>query len=339
MRGPQPNTPNQPDLMDPAETARAKPSDSAECPVCGGSGAYFGCFGDTFYRVTDYRADLFRCGNCRSHFIWPQPTREAIAAFYPTGYWREREESPGLLARAQSRYVDLMLNWDLMSWVRRMNLPAGARFLDIGCSRGDWLALIRRAGFRAEGIEADPRAAAYARDHHGISVSEVDVDEWSPEPGSYDAISFFHLLEHLRKPRRLLASCHGALRPGGKILLRVPNFSSWQGRLFGARWKGLEIPRHLLHFHPRALAELVEREGFVVERLSTWALRDGPPAAASSLYPDGEPTRREILGRQGAFPVLIYLGLTWMLTPLERLAALCGQGSMTTLIARRKGGA
>ena len=313
------------------ETGDARPP----CPVCGGDSGFFLTTGDFFYRVTEYRADLFRCETCRSVFQWPIPDQKTISSFYPSGYWRETE-ARSLFSRLQRGYVRWMLQWDLMAWIDRLGLPPGSRFLDVGCGRGDWLALIREKGFRVKGLEVDPRAVAYARDRFGLDVVRLATADWNPEPESFRAISFFHLLEHLREPGPFLDRCRHALEPGGKILLRIPNIASWQSLWFGKRWKGLEVPRHLILFEPKALLNLLRRHGFSIERQSTWSLRDGPTALSSSLFPRGEPTRQQILGERESISVLAYLVLNWLATPAEVLAACFGKGAMLTIIAVKR---
>lgn len=313
----------------------ALPAENAICPICGSPGVFAFRAGDYFYKVTDFRADLFDCQECHGLFQWPRPDARVIATFYPSGYWRESGETT-LLERLQALYVACILRLDLMGWFGRLGLDRDAAFLDIGCGRGDWLAAIEKRGFRVFGLEADGRAVDQARRRFGLKLRRGDVDSWHPEPESFDAIAFFHLLEHLPLPHDFLQKCRTALRPDGRLLLRVPNLSSLQYALLGGRWKGLEMPRHLVMFRPGALERLLKAHGFHVDRCSTWSLRDGPPALTSSLFPRGEPTRQQILGRFRPFSSLIYLALNTLLTPLEWGAAACGKGAMLTVIAYKR---
>ena len=308
---------------------------SVSCPLCGGQAPFLMSGRDQFYAVTDYVAHLYRCLACGTLCQHPVPDRATIAAFYPKGYWQETRGPKGLMARLQQTYIDWMLRTDLMAWIAAMNLPRGQRLLDVGCSRGDWLDKIRTAGYRVAGLEADPRAAAYARSRYKLNVTEGDGDTWDPAPASFEAITCFHLLEHLRDPAGFLDKAYRALMPGGKLLVRVPHIGGLQAQLLGARWKGLELPRHLTHFTRKALTDLLQQKGFVPDRVSTWALRDGPACFASSLFRRGEPTWQQIHGRPSAPATLVYLGLTWLLTPLEAAAALTGYGSMLTVLATR----
>lgn len=307
---------------------------SAVCPVCGGCGVYRLEGGDQTYKVTPYIAKLYCCGRCGVDFQWPMPSRNVIASFYPKGYWLESlKTSP--LAKLMALYVRLMLRFDILAWFKKMKLKPEESYLDMGCSRGDFLALAKQTGVKAEGIEGDPNAAAFARKTFGLVVHELDLDTWQPEPNSWNGLSLFHVLEHVREPQELLNVCFHALKPGGKLLLRVPNIGSWQSRLFGHSWKPLDLPRHLTHFHPKALKQVLERNGFQIQALSTWSLRDGAPAWSASLFQSGEPTYQQIHQKHSTWRIGVFFVLTWVLTPLECLAAFFGRGGMITVLAQK----
>jgi hypothetical protein len=77
----------------------------------------------------------------------------------------------------------------------------------------------------------------------------------------------WHTLEHLPDPLGAIERSAGLLRAGGHLIVSVPNLSSVQSRLGGDRWFHLDLPRHLYHFTPTSLCRLMERAGFVVERV------------------------------------------------------------------------
>ena len=310
-------------------------ADQIPCIVCGSRAEFRFTAGDRFYKVTPLQVDYFQCCVCQCLFQWPVPDAETIRSFYPQGYWREGGDE-GLMHRLQRFYVRFMLRVDPMYWFAKLKLKAGATFTDVGCSRGDWLAMIAARGMDVTGVEADERAADHARTKYQLPIVQATAEDWEPVPESQEAVSFFHLLEHLAQPDLFLDKVATSLKKGGLILVRIPNIASWQAKLFGRRWKGLEAPRHLALYPPRALSDLFEKHGFRVKMMTTWSLRDGPPAMASSLFPAGEPTRQEILGRSRPGATLLYLALTWLLTPFEFLAALFGKGAMVTVIARKK---
>jgi SAM-dependent methyltransferase len=148
--------------------------------------------------------------------------------------------------------------------LRLLGLPRGATLLEIGAGDGRFVAAARRRGLLAEGI--DPAA----RD--GI-VRRLPLDELEPEPESLDAIVLWHVLEHLDDPAGALQRLVPALRPGGRLLVAVPDLASLQARIGGDRWFHQDVPRHRVLFTRHGLEALLERSGLRI-------------AAASGLVPE-----------------------------------------------------
>ena len=86
---------------------------------------------------------------------------------------------------------------------------------------------------------------------------------------SFDAVVMSHSLEHVSEPRADLARVRRLLRPGGLLLISVPNFASWQREMFGSEWFALDLPRHRTHFTPRSLAHALRGEGFELVSVRT----------------------------------------------------------------------
>lgn len=151
---------------------------------------------------------------------------------------------------------------------RRLSLVANVmgrregRLLDIGCGDGHFLKIAREAGFHVLGTERNPEPAR----QQGIEVVR-DLNELS-QPGIFDCVTLWHSLEHVEDPRTLLARIRVLLRPGGQIIVAVPNAGGIQAKLFGRHWLHLDVPRHLYHFNSKALLCLLEAENFRV--MQTW---------------------------------------------------------------------
>lgn len=141
--------------------------------------------------------------------------------------------------------------------------------LDIGSGKGHFLAAARDAGWEVTGIDLSPEAVAYARDRYGVPVTVGDIAD-RPIHDRFDVVTLWHVLEHLPGPGEQLDRCHSLLRPGGRLVVSVPNGASAQARLSGANWLHLDIPRHIFHFDGRSLATLLARHGFEVERKDTF---------------------------------------------------------------------
>lgn len=105
--------------------------------------------------------------------------------------------------------------------------------LDVGCGAGANAARLRARGCDVQGITRSPAEAELAAPH--LTRSWVfDVESAWPaelEHERFDALLFSHVLEHLREPSRVLARFCRLLRPGGSVLIAVPNVLAWRPRL------------------------------------------------------------------------------------------------------------
>lgn len=149
--------------------------------------------------------------------------------------------------------------------------PAATRVLDVGCSRGNFLAAGSRLGFSMEGVEpaANIAAAARAEGHvvHTGLLADVNF-----ATASFDAITLFEVVEHLQEPLPLLRECHRVLKPGGILMFSTGNTASWTVNAMQTRWDYFDIAKdggHISFYNPRSIALLGARADFRVERIET----------------------------------------------------------------------
>lgn len=208
---------------------------------------------------------LVRCMRCNLVRTDPQPADPA--AFYPACYYAY-EPTPEPSPRVRQRFADYYHEDRRPLGVRWLELgmppgPAG-KILDVGCGSGAFLLALRTAGWDVRGVEPDNGAAGCAR-AAGLDVLTGDLTE-TPVDHDHDLVRFWHSLEHVRDPLTQLQAAREALRPGGRLLIGVPNYASLLSLACRNRSFYLDVPRHLWHFEKHTLRALVERAGFRVER-------------------------------------------------------------------------
>ncbi len=150
-------------------------------------------------------------------------------------------------------------------------LPAGGRVLDLGCGSGRLLGNIgTRAGYRA-GVELSAAAAASAA-AVADEVLNVPLTSALPfTPASFDVVVCADILEHLVEPAAALATATALCRPGGVVVISVPNVANWQARLrlLRGEWRyeptGLFDGGHLRWLTRRTLLEMVAEAGLMAE--------------------------------------------------------------------------
>jgi SAM-dependent methyltransferase len=202
---------------------------------------------------------------------------EVGAELYETGAYR-----PGTprLHRLVSPLLSLF-DRQRLAMVRPL-APPPARLLDVGAGRGRFVLAARAAGYDASGIEPSARGAQ-AGQAAGAPVEQVTIEAATMRSGPLDAVTLWHVLEHLDDPRSALERIAGWLVPGGALLVGVPNLASLQARLGGERWYHLDVPRHRTHFTAQGLERLLGRAGFSVLRTHHVLLEHNPFGMWQSL--------------------------------------------------------
>jgi SAM-dependent methyltransferase len=196
--------------------------------------------------------ELARCRACGTAVtLAPVPAEAHESGAYGGGAPRgSRLAAPLLRAFDRRRLAQLA----------RAGAVTPGRLLDVGAGRGRFVAHARAAGWYAHGIEPSQRGVDGAAGR-GVKLVRAGIDDAEVPPGSLDAATLWHVLEHLDDPGAALERIATWLRPGGMLLVGVPNLASVQARVGGARWYHLDVPRHRTHFTVKGLETLLRAHG------------------------------------------------------------------------------
>ena len=156
------------------------------------------------------------------------------------------------------------------------------RVLDVGCGSGQWLATMQRFGWESWGLEPS-QAACEAASAAGLNVMQGELSNASLPEQTFDVVRIWHALEHMDDPHAALEQVLLLLKPGGQLIIGVPNSAGTLAQLSGCYWFDLDAPRHIWHWTPTTLQVCVERAGFNVARLQ-YGYYGGLPALRSLLY-------------------------------------------------------
>jgi SAM-dependent methyltransferase len=142
---------------------------------------------------------------------------------------------------------------------------------------------MRARGWDVYGVELSETSAAHAREVLGLPVFVGPLEQLPQPAGSFDVVILWHVLEHFSSPGEALRRCHELLRPGGLLVVAVPNFASLQARVAGPEWFHLDVPRHYVHFGLPVLTRTLEGQGFRVDSVSHFGFEQNPYGWMQSL--------------------------------------------------------
>jgi SAM-dependent methyltransferase len=255
--------------------------DVGACWVCGGNALAriydaiidLDVYRDQHPELAQYTGETVwfrRCASCG----FTQPERlPSLDGFFDRLY--DQLWSPEWVQQEfESEYKDLIFRTILAGLARRKpagpsaSLRAGRQLLDIGAHAGRFLHLARAAGWEPEGIELNPRTAAFAATHTGLPVHSVNVDHLVLSGRCYGAVTLIDVLEHVPHPLALLSRIYEALEPGGWVVIKVPSGPAQrQKENMRARLRKGYRPRladnlvHVNHFSPASLRKVLQRAG------------------------------------------------------------------------------
>ena len=205
----------------------------------------------------------------------PVPTEAELDSFYRTEYYSDSAAQPPDLKRlqgddsgaaAEREWRDRTIYADVAHYLGALGQTDG-RIVDVGCGTGEFvLFMSSRPGWSACGVELSLDGVALGTRRGADVVRGTITDVRSAFGDGFDVMTMFNLLEHLPDPERVLEEAYGLLRPGGLLVVQVPNdFSviqlAVQEFLDVEPW-WIAIPDHINYFDFDSLEALLSRTGF-----------------------------------------------------------------------------
>lgn len=229
---------------------------------------------------------LIQCKRCGSSYTYPQYIPTELEKYYSEAYYGPENVK-------FMHLFETLVGWFTARRAQGIHemVSPHCRILEVGCGRGLLLKQLAQFGHECYGSERSELAAQRARKTAGLRIFTTPLEQSGLEPKSFDLVILWHVLEHLEEPEQHLNFLNRLLKPGGLLLLEVPNYTSLQSLIFGKYWFHLDLDRHLYHFSKNGLKELLGKTRFQIESLSTFSLDQCPfGVLQSSLNLLGFPT-------------------------------------------------
>lgn len=213
---------------------------------------------------------IFECSDCSLRFTQDIPSQDEIGAYYKSEeYISHSNTSKGFVNNLYQSVRKQTLRHKNKLILRLTGLENGS-LLDIGSGIGAFAHEMNSNGWEVTALEPDAGARKVGKELYGLDMQALD-NFFQLKNASYDAITLWHVLEHVHDLHRYVDQFKILLKPKGKLIIAVPNYTSNDARTYKEFWAAYDVPRHLYHFSPQSMKELIERHGLHIEQhLPMW---------------------------------------------------------------------
>lgn len=237
-----------------------KLKDKLSCPLCGASDLKeeMHCK-DYFVSGEDFI--IYSCSECGFHFTGNAPSEDEIGRYYQSSkYISHSDTDKGIINRIYHWVRTLMLK-EKSGLVVHFTGKKKGRILDYGTGTGYFPNRMKKVGWNVEAVEINEDARTFAFEHFGLK-SKLPEELNSFEDKSFDCITLWHVMEHIRDMHGIMDSFGRLLNDNGLLIIAVPNRTSYDAQKYGEKWAAYDVPRHLWHFSSVTLQRLGNDHGF-----------------------------------------------------------------------------
>ena len=210
--------------------------------------------------ISNEKFDIYRCLKCNLAITKPDLRSDDFDKYYSSLYYGRRKS-----------FSDRLINNSRLRKIKRISESfekkvAERSLLDIGCGDGGFISLLASKGWRVFGTEiASENSHINAAPDY---ICRKEITDCKLADADFSIVTMWHSLEHFVEPLKYLKEVARILKPDGILLLEVPNFNSWQSKIFKNNWFHLDVPRHVFHYDKKSLELILKKADFKILKIS-----------------------------------------------------------------------
>lgn len=235
------------------------------CPNCGDKNISF-ILTAKDHTVSGEGFEIWECKNCTQRFTQNVPDADKIGKYYQSqDYISHSDTSKGFINNLyhKVRKRTLVQKRKLIQKVTGKNTGT---ILDVGAGTGAFLNTMQQAGWTCTGIEPDENTRKKAAELYHLDLKNAENLYLLP-PQSFNAITLWHVLEHVHDLHLYVDQLKKLLSSDGKLFIAVPNYTCGDEKIYHESWAAYDVPRHLYHFSPLSMKTLLTSHGLKIEAI------------------------------------------------------------------------
>jgi len=229
------------------------------CPVCNSPDIHFALRAKD-NTVSSQIFEIWQCRNCTLKFTQDIPTEDEIGTFYQSETYISHSDTKKGLINYLYHNIRKSTLVSKKKLIQKITGSDHGNILDIGAGTGAFLNTMQKAGWQVTGLEPDRNAKQKAMELYQITLQPSEIFYDLPLE-SYNAITMWHVLEHVHQLNEYMTQLKKLLKPQGMIFIAVPNYTCYDENVYKEYWAAYDVPRHLYHFSPAAMSRLIQQHG------------------------------------------------------------------------------
>lgn len=230
-----------------------------ECPVCNSSTISHQLSAKD-YTVSQQQFEIWECTNCSLRFTQDAPDPSSVGNFYQSdNYISHTDTDKGLINKMYHFVRKTTLKRKLHLIEHTTGIKKG-KLLDIGAGTGAFAYTMQAAEWDVTGLEPDAVTRQRAATLYALNLQDTTALFQLPA-ANFDAITMWHVLEHVHELHAYIEQIKILLKEDGRALIAVPNYTSYDAQVYQQYWAAYDVPRHLYHFSPAAVKNLLRQHG------------------------------------------------------------------------------
>jgi 2-polyprenyl-3-methyl-5-hydroxy-6-metoxy-1,4-benzoquinol methylase len=184
----------------------------------------------------------------------PKPATENLSKYYESEEYISHTDSKKGIVSYLYQTVKKRALQKKVALINSLNNGAGT-LLDIGAGTGDFLKQAKEVNWKVSGVEPNEGAKKLAEEK-GINLQE-SINDLNGK--TFDVITMWHVLEHVPNLEETISTIEKLLKPGGTLIIAVPNYKSFDANHYKEHWAAYDVPRHLWHFSQTSMQKLFSK--------------------------------------------------------------------------------
>ena len=210
------------------------------------------------YSLTNESFEIIECAHCTLRYTFPIPSIDQIAPYYNfPDYISHTDTRSGWMNKMYHAVRNRTLN-QKSSWVQSLFTGYKGKLLEVGAGTGAFAHCMKEKQWEVTALEPDASSRQKALENYNLQLQTPETLFQIPE-NSQDVICLWHVLEHVHDLKGYMKAFKSILKPNGRLIIAVPNYTSYDAQYYKKYWAAYDVPRHLYHFSPTSIQLLLKQ--------------------------------------------------------------------------------